>query len=700
MEHYGMTGNILKIDLSSQSAQLVSTGNYADLSGGAPLAYRILLQELPTDLKDAYDEKNVLVLAAGFLTGSGLPASCSLTVAALSPLSGTPACAQLNSRLGPMLKQAGYDAVVLSGAASSPVWININNNEVKMESAAFLWGAGTHDTIAQVCASTGREAAVLAIGPAGENKLDIASAVTLGGAAADGFGGVFGSKNLKAIALRGSGAVGIAAPEAYAALRKDIDSIVGVPGGSVVPAESQSWSEFHSSTSWWNAAPGLEWGAAEVPVETGECLPADTARMGLRTLSVVRDFGKKAAQAVVRPVACPSCTSGCATLLHLPALERAGLSAYQLCGCEALRNARGFMPRLGELPEPEKEETDDQEEKTETAVDFFEYSDLEIAAAAASLAEDFGIGLMGGQLARNFRFAVDSGALKKAVSNTEYQSFEWEKYRGGDLNFLTDLFRRLAKNKEKVAALGTVDVAESWNFGEEYQTEEQAPICGMKRPLDADALHGGAEAALAALSADELRRPMTRLLDCGLPQGPLDEVIALHCGAEVALDYKGELLVPKLSGELMAWSAKQSYLCSLLGLCGRMWPLTATAAKTGDSHAADPLLPARMATVVTGNDIQPDLLEEEALAGLCAARALQCVHAKTLSPAQKLDTVNSWVTAGDITEGAIATAKERYYHALGWDMTAGLPDGRLLDSLSLSKAAELLAAVEEAEAED
>ena len=354
MEHCALTGNILKIDLTSQKAELASTGSYADFSGGAPLAYRILLQELPTDLKDAYDEKNVLVLAAGALTGSGLPASCSLAVAALSPISGTPACAQLNSRLGPMLKQAGYDAIIFTGAASSPVWVNVNNNEVKMESAAFLWGAGTHDTIAQICATAGRESAVLAIGPAGENGLDIASAVTLGGAAADGFGGVLGSKNLKAVALRGSGAVGIADPEAYQNLRKDIDRLIGVPGGSVVPAEPQSWSEFSSETSWWNARPGLCWEAAEAEVETGECAPEDTARMGLRSLSVVRDFGKDAAKAVIRPVACPSCTSGCATMLHLPALERAGLSPYQLCGCEACATPGALCPNLVNCPSPKR----------------------------------------------------------------------------------------------------------------------------------------------------------------------------------------------------------------------------------------------------------------------------------------------------------------------------------------------------------
>ena len=121
MQYNGMTGKIMKIDLSAPAAEIVETSAYAELSGGAALASRILLQELPADLKDAYDEKNILVFAAGALTGSGYPGSCGLTVAALSPISGTPCCHQMNGRLGTMLRYAGYDAIIIGGVSASPV---------------------------------------------------------------------------------------------------------------------------------------------------------------------------------------------------------------------------------------------------------------------------------------------------------------------------------------------------------------------------------------------------------------------------------------------------------------------------------------------------------------------------------------------------------------------------------------------------
>jgi len=690
MANNAMTGKILKIDLSTPGAEILKTADYAELSGGASLAYRILLKELPTELENAYDQNNVLVLAAGALTGSGLAASCSVAVAALSPITGVPCCHQMNGRLGTMMKYAGYDAIVITGASASPVWVNINNNEVKMESASFLWGAGTHDTVAQICATVGKETAVAAIGPAGENKLDIASIVSLGGAAADGLGGVMGSKNLKAIALRGTGAVGIADPEAYQSLCKGIDQVICAPGGSVVPAKAQSWSDCHAPNSWWNAAPGLYWGASASGVETGECIPGDTARMGLRTVSVVRDFGEKAAEAVVRAVACPSCTSGCATLLHLPALERAGLSPYQLCGTEALRNARGFMPKVGELPEPEKKE--ESEEEAAPVVEHFEYSDLEIAAAAASLAEDFGVGLLGGQLAKNFRYAVDSGKMEAALAKAEYGSFDWELYRTGNLSFLIDVFRRLGKNDGKFAVLGTADVAATWKFGEEYQTAETAPICGVKRALDADKLHGAAEAALAAVAGDELRRPMTQLLDCGLPADVVESIISAHCGAKTAVKVQDDILVPEAKAELMGWSAKQSYIASLLGLCSRLWPLSASPVKE-DGYTANPLLCANMAAAVYGNGVDQTTLEQEALAGITAARVLQCVHAQNLTP-NTLDVVSDWVKADDsLTEAAVTAALEQLYQSLGWDKATGAPSAAALKGLS--NAAELLAGIAE-----
>jgi|GEM_PF-2564356 len=708
-----MTGKVLKIDLAAQSADLLETGSYSELTGGAALAARILFQLLPGRLEDPFDTGNVLVFAAGMLTGTGLPGSCALTAAAVSPLTGAPVFIELDGRLGPQLKQAGYDALVLTGAASAPVWVNIIDDKVKMESAAFLWGTGTRDTTAQICATAGSAAAVAAIGPAGENGIRAASIVCAGGFAADGLGGVMGSKNLKAIAVQGSRALDVADPKALWDKGTEVcKTAVTVPGGSVVPAASQSWSSAADPQSWWNARPGLKWGAADGAPETGECAPGDTARMGLRCLPAVRDFGDQAADSLVRVAACPSCPVGCINMLHLPALERAGLSPYVLCSCEALRAADGFLPSGGqagasassgqEEPTPDQSSGSSSDQSSssgdESAVadaleatsdDLYTFSRLEAAAAAASLAEDFGVGLLGGQLARDFRYAVESGALEAALPESEFAAFNWDRYKLGDPGFLTDVFRRIALDKGEFAALGSGKAASRWNFGDGYQSAGYAPVSGGRTFLDCGSLRGAADAALAAASYDELRQPLARLLGCGLPADTIGQLASGLCGQDAAVDTADDGTVGSSSGALAAWSALQTDLCSAAGLCGRLWPAAATPDQSA-GYAGAPDLPAQLIGLALGQDAPSQQLQDEALSGLCLARVLACVGAGTANPAADLDKTEPWVTGGEgIPSAALQQALADLYQTLGWD-SSGLPTSSTLNGLYLDDAAEAL----------
>lgn len=110
------------------------------------------------------------------------------------------------------MKYAGYDAIIIEGKAEKPVWINIQNDEVKIENAAFLWGKGTRATTEEICRATSEENCVAAIiGPAGENLVPLSGILNSrnhsGGV---GVGAVHGSKNLKAIAVWGSHGVNVA----------------------------------------------------------------------------------------------------------------------------------------------------------------------------------------------------------------------------------------------------------------------------------------------------------------------------------------------------------------------------------------------------------------------------------------------------------------------------------------------------------
>ena len=131
-----------------------------------------------------------------------------------------------------MLKLAGWDGVVVEGRADSPVYINIENDKVTIEDAKSLWGLTTWETQEEIWKRspvrygsewqklgdgyTTLRPAIVTIGPAGENLTRIASLVHGGGSGAGqgGFGGVFGSKNLKAIAVLGTGSIKVADPKA------------------------------------------------------------------------------------------------------------------------------------------------------------------------------------------------------------------------------------------------------------------------------------------------------------------------------------------------------------------------------------------------------------------------------------------------------------------------------------------------------
>ncbi|MCJ7829876.1 MAG: aldehyde ferredoxin oxidoreductase family protein, partial [Desulfobacterales bacterium] len=150
--------------------------------------------------------QNLLVYASSPLVGSGIPGANRFTVAALSPLTGCYGEAEAGGWWSPELKRAGFDAVLITGRASAPVYLWIQDGEVDVRDAAHLWGRNTGETQSRIRAELGDpRIRVACIGPAGENLVRYACVVnnlrhTNG---RSGMGAVMGSKNLKAIAVRG-----------------------------------------------------------------------------------------------------------------------------------------------------------------------------------------------------------------------------------------------------------------------------------------------------------------------------------------------------------------------------------------------------------------------------------------------------------------------------------------------------------------
>ena len=156
---------------------------------------------------DPLSPENVLIFATGPLTGTSAPTGGRYMVICKSPLTGLIACSNSGGFFGAEIKRAGYDMIVIQGKAESPVYVAIKDDEVEIRSAENVWGLDTHATTDKLIEEFGEKGAKVAcIGPAGEKLVKIACVINDKHRAAgrSGVGAVMGSKNLKAIVIKGS----------------------------------------------------------------------------------------------------------------------------------------------------------------------------------------------------------------------------------------------------------------------------------------------------------------------------------------------------------------------------------------------------------------------------------------------------------------------------------------------------------------
>ena len=231
---HGWANRILRIDLGDMRVWVQETGPYVPAYLGARgIAARIVWDEYPEPV-GAFDPANPLVVFTGALTGSRAPYSGRTNVCAFSP-QGYPypwfTRSSIGGRFGGELKRAGYDGIVVTGAAEEPVRVRIRDDEVSIlpvdapsrgPSGPGLWGQDALDTLEILEAIEGKGTYSLVIGPAGERLSRIATIQTDSSSACGqgGFGAVMGSKNLKAISVSGTGTVSTAAPETIRALAR------------------------------------------------------------------------------------------------------------------------------------------------------------------------------------------------------------------------------------------------------------------------------------------------------------------------------------------------------------------------------------------------------------------------------------------------------------------------------------------------
>jgi len=218
---YGWVGTVLRIDLSSGriAREPLNLDWARQFIGGRGLGTRYLYEEIDPRC-DPLGPDNKVIFATGPLTGTYAPTGGRYMVLCKSPLTDAIACSNSGGYWGPELKFAGYDLVILEGKAPRPVYIWVYNDQVEIRDAAHVWGRDTAQTEDILRSETDPQARVAGIGPAGENLCRVACVINDKGRAAgrSGGGAALGAKNVKAIVVRGTGAVPVADPVAFSQL--------------------------------------------------------------------------------------------------------------------------------------------------------------------------------------------------------------------------------------------------------------------------------------------------------------------------------------------------------------------------------------------------------------------------------------------------------------------------------------------------
>ncbi|NJE25310.1 aldehyde ferredoxin oxidoreductase [Thermococcus sp. MV5] len=229
----GWWGRILRVDLTNNKVwvQEYSEDVAKNFIGGRGLAAWILWNEAKN--VDPLGPDNKLIFASGPFNGLPTPSGGKMVIAAKSPITGGYGDGNLGTMATVHLRKAGYDALVVEGKAKKPVYIYIENDNVSILSAEGLWGKTTFETEKELKEIHGKNVGVLSIGPGGENLVKYAVVISQEGRAAGrpGMGAVMGSKNLKAVVIKGTKEIPVADKEKLRELSQEAyNKILNSPG--------------------------------------------------------------------------------------------------------------------------------------------------------------------------------------------------------------------------------------------------------------------------------------------------------------------------------------------------------------------------------------------------------------------------------------------------------------------------------------
>ena len=591
-KHGGWAGKVLRVDLSSGRISTEDTiEKYKDFLGGTGIGYKVIWDEVPAGTK-AFDPANKIIFAVGPLAGTGAPCNGRTAITTLWPTcypKPLVASGHMGGHFAAELKYAGYDAIIIEGKADRPVWLSITDGKVEIKDARSLWGQGIRRTTIEISQIMGPEASVAAIGQAGENMVPMSVVMNSVSHSAGGVGGVMGSKNLKAIGVRGTGKVTIAGDKGeWEKLVKLHLSLLGANNQHVVPNSPQPWAEYFNAGSRWVASRGRQWGASQPGIDTGSCDPHDLNRIAYRTNNAAFYLGEKAWKYTVRGNGCTGCPIRCHTTVKVPSVSsKYGISEMGQNTCAGLLFGRSFFKTFPDGP------------RGETAI--------ESCMVGMHMADDLGLWCNYGQIQRDFMKLYYTGKIKEKLDEKEFKSYSWDKYEKGDPTFLFELMPRIAKKEGELGTalgLGTGYMLERWGIPEsEWKEDKELVYWHLGFPKH----HANEDAGQCGVIINtQYNRDCQCHSHCnfvrnGLPIDVQKRLAAEIWGSPDAVDAIGAYTPMNVYKARMAkWSVIRKELHDSLSICNWMGPWVASPLKER-GYRGDDSLESMLYSLATGD---------------------------------------------------------------------------------------------------
>lgn len=689
----GWAGKVVRIDLSTGKIAIEDTiERYKDYVGGTGIGYKVMWDEVPTGTKP-FDAENKLVFAVGPLAGTGAPCNSRTAITTLwptcwpKPLVGS---GHMGGDFAAQLKYAGYDAIIVEGKADRPVWLSITDDKVEIRDGRNLWGQGIRRTITEINQLMGPEASVAAIGQAGEHQVPMSVVINSFSHSAGGVGGIMGSKNLKAIGVRGTGSVRIAGnKEDWEKVIKLHLSLFGANNQHVVPNKPQPWAEHYNPGSRWVASAGREWGAAEPPIDSGTCEPHNLNQIAYRTNSAAFFLGDKAWKYTIRGNGCTSCPIRCHTRLKVPSVsEKYGISSTGQSTCVRLMFGRQFFKSFADGP------------KGETAI--------EACMIGMHFADDLGLWDNYGQLQRDFLTLYYKGILKDKLPEKEFKSYAWDKYERGDPSFLFELLPKVATKQDELGTalgLGTAHLLERWGISEhDWQKDHELLYWKMGHPKHHSSEDAGQCGVIinTQYNRDAQCHSHTNFTRNGLPLEVQKKLANDIWGSTDAVDSAGAFTRMNVYKAKMAkWSLLRKELHDSISLCNWMGPWIASPLKERGYRGEDSI-ESMLYSVATGDKKSREELDLVAERIFVLHRALTIRDMGTKDLRTQHDTIPEWVFEDPKGKEAFAKGTNRmdqqdiklamdmFYGEMAWDNQTGSPTKETYRKLGLEPVAEEL----------